>query len=139
MDNQNGPDRRGVLGGLAGAALTAAYASSAKASNRLLIIEWNQHMFSQNMVKFPYHPKAAYKPDPAKNPADALIAYQKRLTEEGIDRAVIVQPEPYGDDHTLILDCLHRPSPDQYKGTSLFYPKALLHSVENTVKQFGRI
>jgi len=25
--------------------------------------------------------------------------------EAGIDKAMFVQPEPYGDDHTLVLDC----------------------------------
>jgi predicted TIM-barrel fold metal-dependent hydrolase len=45
------------------------------------------------------------------------------MKEFGIDRAVIVQPEPYGDDHRLVLDCLARTPPSQMKGTSLFYTK----------------
>ena len=125
MDNEQQPDRRGVLGTLTAAGLATAFGAGAKAADRgaVPVIEWNQHMFSQNMTKFPYHPKAAYKPDPAQNPPDPLIAYQKRLKDEGIDRAMFVQPEPYGDDHSLVLDCLNRTSPDQFKGTSLFYPK----------------
>jgi predicted TIM-barrel fold metal-dependent hydrolase len=113
-------DRRTVIGG----ALAAAGAVNvAQAQGKVLVIEWNQHMFSSNVQKFPYHPKAAYKPDPAKNPADPLAVYQKHMADEGIDRALFVQPEPYGDDHRLVLDCLHRTSPDKFKGTSLFYPK----------------
>ncbi len=44
------------------------------------------------------------------------------MAREGIDRAVLVQPEPYGDDHRLVLDCLKR-APDRLWGTSLFYPR----------------
>ncbi len=35
---------------------------------------------------------------------------------------MIVHPEPYGDDHSLIVDCLRR-EPERLRGTSLFYPK----------------
>jgi predicted TIM-barrel fold metal-dependent hydrolase len=44
------------------------------------------------------------------------------MAQEGIDRAVIVQPEPYGDDHRLVLECLEQ-QPDRLWGTSLFYPR----------------
>jgi predicted TIM-barrel fold metal-dependent hydrolase len=36
--------------------------------------------------------------------------------------AILVQPEPYGDDHRLVLDCLQR-EPQRLWGTSLFYPR----------------
>lgn len=87
-----------------------------------LIIEWNAHIFSPDVERYPWHPKATYQPDVSKQPADPLAAYLERLDEEGIDRAVIVHPEPYGDDHSLMLDCLQR-EPERLKGTSLFYPK----------------
>ena len=86
------------------------------------VIEWNAHIFSPDVARYPVHPKAVYKPDMSKHPADPLGAYLKRLDTEGIDRAVIVHPEPYGDDHRLVLDCLQR-EPKRLKGTSLFYPK----------------
>ena len=44
------------------------------------------------------------------------------MDDEGIERAVLVHPEPYGDDHRLILECLER-EPRRFLGTSLFYPK----------------
>ena len=44
------------------------------------------------------------------------------MTEEGIDRAVLIHPEPYGDDHRLALDCVAR-RPDLFKTTALLYPK----------------
>jgi L-fuconolactonase len=65
---------------------------------------------------------AAYQPDVSRQPADPLGAYLHRMESEGIDRAVIVHPEPYGDDHRLILECLER-EPHRLKGTTLFYPK----------------
>ena len=86
------------------------------------VIEWNAHIFSPDVQRYPFHPQAAYQPDVSAQPADPLAAYLKHLDREGVDRAVIVHPEPYGDDHALILDCLKR-EPDRLRGTSLFYPK----------------
>jgi len=120
MDQHN---RRDALGLLSGAAALGAGLASAQADAANPVIEWNYHLFSSNVAKFPYHPQAAYKPDPAKSPADPLAEYQKRLKAEGIDKALFVQPEPYGDDHALVLDSLARSSPAQFKATSLFYPK----------------
>ncbi|MCB0685533.1 MAG: amidohydrolase family protein [Saprospiraceae bacterium] len=87
-----------------------------------VIIEWNAHIFSPDLKKYPFHPQATYQPDVSKQAADPLAAYFDRMKEEGIDRAVIVHPEPYGDDHSLILDCLKRDR-NRLRGTSLFYPK----------------
>ncbi len=86
------------------------------------IIEWNAHIFSPDTKKFPFHPQANYQPDVSQQPDDPLAAYMERLDEEGIDKAVIVHPEPYGDDHSLMLACLKR-EPNRLRGTSLFYPK----------------
>lgn len=86
------------------------------------VIEWNAHIFSPDTGTFPFHPKASYQPDVSKQPREPLGAYLQRLDEEGIDLAVIVHPEPYGDDHSLVLDCLKK-EPNRLRGTSLFYPK----------------
>lgn len=86
-----------------------------------MIVEWNAHMFSSDETKYPFHPWAAYKPKPEMRLEDPLGDYLERMKTEGIDRAVLVHPEPYGDDHSLVLDCLQR-EPDIFKITSLFYP-----------------
>lgn len=86
-----------------------------------MIIEWNAHMFSRDTATYPFHPRAAYTPDPARLSADPLGDYLNRMDALGIDRAVLVHPEPYGDDHRLVLDCLRR-EPDRLLGTALFYP-----------------
>jgi len=95
---------------------------STKQQTQEPVIEWNAHIFSPDVEKYPLHPKATYHPDMSKHPKDPLAVYLGRLEKEGIDRAVIVHPEPYGDDHSLVLDCLQR-EPERLKGTSLFYPK----------------
>jgi predicted TIM-barrel fold metal-dependent hydrolase len=87
-----------------------------------VIVEWNAHMFSSDVGRYPFHPQAAYTPDAARFDTDPLAAYLRRMDEVGIDHAVLVHPEPYGDDHRLVLDCLQR-EPDRLRGTSLFYPK----------------
>lgn len=87
-----------------------------------MIVEWNAHMFSSDIRRYPFYAHAPYTPAPESLLADPLAAYQQRMTEVGIDRAVLVQPEPYGDDHRLVLDCLRR-EPVRLKATCLFLPK----------------
>lgn len=116
-------DRRASLALMAGTALVAAGGHAAAQQRAPLMIEWNQHMFSRDVGRFPFSPKAPYAPNPEKLPPDPLPPYLDRLSSLGVARAVFVQPEPYGDDHRLILDCLARTPADRFKGTSLFYPK----------------
>ena len=87
-----------------------------------MIIEWNAHMFSSDTVRFPFHPQATYVPPADNRQDDPLASYMVHLAEMGIDKAVLVQPEPYGDNHALVLRCLKR-EPERFWGTSLFYPK----------------
>lgn len=86
-----------------------------------MIIEWNKHIFHPDQDRYPFHPQAAYKPKPP-DTDDPLADYMAAMAAEGIDRAVLVHPEPYGDDHRLILECLDR-EPERFLGTSLFYPR----------------
>jgi len=87
-----------------------------------MIIEWNAHMFSRDTTRYPFHPQAAYTPPADSLAADPLADYRQHMVQTGIDRAVLVHPEPYGDDHRLVLDCLQR-EPDRLRATALFYPK----------------
>lgn len=104
-----------------GLASSKGWAQMAAPAN-MNVIEWNAHIFSPDTSKYPFHPQATYTPDVSGRPADPLAAYLQGLDERGIDRAVIVHPEPYGDDHRLIVDCLNQ-EPQRLRGTSLFYPK----------------
>src|SRR5258705_1255431 len=112
-------NRRDVMALMGAAALAGGPAHAADTP----VIEWNMHMFSANVAKFPFHPNAVYKPDASKLPADPLPPYEAHMKEFGIDKAMFVQPEPYGDDHSLVLDCLRRAASGKFKATSLFYPK----------------
>ena len=90
-----------------------------------MIIEWNTHLFSADTRRYPFHPRAAYTPDATRLSPDPLADYTARLDALGIDRAVLVHPEPYGDDHRLVLDSLRRGNPlgaARLRGTALFYP-----------------
>ena len=86
-----------------------------------MIIEWNAHLFSRNQDRYPFHPRASYIPDASRLLDDPLADYLARMKRDGIDRAVLVHPEPYGDDHRLVLDALQR-EPDRFFGTCLLYP-----------------
>src|SRR5947209_1788506 len=87
-----------------------------------MIVEWNEHMFSADRARYPVYAQAAYLPPDERFVPDPLSVYQERMRREGIDRAVLVQPEPYGDDHRLVLDCLARDR-ERLRASSLFLPK----------------
>lgn len=87
-----------------------------------MIVEWNEHMFSADRARYPFFAQAAYTPSDAMMKPDPLAVYQERMRREGIDRAVLVQPEPYGDDHRLVLDCLARDR-KRLRATAFFLPK----------------
>ena len=87
-----------------------------------MVIEWNTHIFSPDLQRYPFHERASYTPDVSIQSADPLGAYLAQMEQYGVDRAVLVHPEPYGDDHRLVLDCLEQEK-ERVKGTCLFYPK----------------
>ena len=87
-----------------------------------MIIEWNHHLFHADTSRYPFHPKAAYRPDASRFPSDPLADYLAHMDAHAIDRAILVHPEPYGDDHRLVLESLER-EPERFLGTSLFYPE----------------
>ena len=84
-----------------------------------MIIEWNNHMFNGDQERFPLHPDSPYTPGFPEG--DPLDIYMEHMDQEGIDRAVLVQPAPYWDDHRLIQNCLER-EPERFKGVCLFRP-----------------
>ena len=119
-------DRRDLMVRMGAAALATGAATTASTTAWAAttpVIEWNQHMFCSDTARFPFSPRGTYKPEPSRLSADPVADYQARMKAVGIDRALFVHPEPYGDDHTLVLDCLARTSPSQFKATSMFFPK----------------
>jgi predicted TIM-barrel fold metal-dependent hydrolase len=82
-----------------------------------MIIDTHVHLFAPDEVRFPYHPKAPYRPaHPA--PVEEFLSC---MDAAGIDAAVLVHPAPYQDDHRYVLHCLDQ-APERLRGTCLFDP-----------------
>jgi len=82
-----------------------------------VLIESHIHMFSDDLTRFPIN-KLSYKPNPA-----PVEAYVKFALEAQIDHTVMVQPEPYQDDHSYLEYCFTKePSKGFFKATCLFDP-----------------
>lgn len=83
-----------------------------------MVIEWNTHIFSPDLQRYPFHSRAAYRPDLSQKSVDPLQDYLDHMEQEGIDRAVLVYLEPYGDDHQLIVACLEQEK-ERFRGACL--------------------
>jgi len=86
-----------------------------------MLIDWNHHLFSGDQTRYPLHPRATYTPRGTMVANDPIGDYLAAMEREGIERAVLVQPEPYGDDHRLVREALAA-HPDRFRAASLFYP-----------------
>jgi predicted TIM-barrel fold metal-dependent hydrolase len=84
-----------------------------------VLIEAHCHLFSADPHRFPYSLRnSVYKPQ-----TYPLEEFVKFAQEAMIDHAVIVQPEPYQDDHRYLEYCFHHePTKGFFKGTCLFDP-----------------
>ena len=86
-----------------------------------MVIEWIHHLFSSDIARYPFCAQAAYVPGLAMRHTDPLAAYLDDMRRSGIDCAVLVQPEPYGDDHSLVLDALQR-EPERFRAVAHMLP-----------------
>lgn len=68
-----------------------------------MVIEWSEHLFSFWRDWYPFSPQAPYLPETGSLSRYPVQEYLRSLDERQIDQAIIIQPEPYGDDHRLIL------------------------------------
>jgi predicted TIM-barrel fold metal-dependent hydrolase len=107
--------RRDMLTGLA-AAIPALAIERPKGP----IVDSHVHLFAADLKRFPLAPNAPYKPTPL-----PVEEYVKFATSVGIDRAVIVHPEPYQDDYRYLEYAFTKePRPFFFKGICLFDPTA---------------
>ena len=84
------------------------------------LVDTHVHLFAADQKRFPFAPNEPYKPEPL--PVEQYVRFALSV---GIDHAVLVQPEPYQDDHRYLEYCFaHEPSPKFFKGTCLFDPIA---------------
>ncbi|MEE2685568.1 MAG: amidohydrolase family protein [Planctomycetota bacterium] len=81
------------------------------------IVDTHLHCFSGNTdPRFPYHPRAPYRPEEAATP-QWLLKCMRRASVHG---AVVVHPEPYQDDHRYLEYCLAQDR-KRLRGTCLFF------------------
>lgn len=107
--------RRTFLQATAAALATASSASAAKLLPPL--IDTHVHCFAGlDDSRFPYHANGPYKPAETATPENLLQA----MDHAGIDRAVIVHPEPYQDDHRYLEHVL-TVGGKRLKGTALVF------------------
>ena len=84
------------------------------------VVDSHVHLFAADQRRFPFAANAPYRPAPL--PVEEYVAFAK---EVGIDRAVIVHPEPYQDDYRYLEYAFSKePSPLFFKGVCLFDPIA---------------
>lgn len=82
-----------------------------------MIIDTHTHVWVNDPEKYPWQPVGGYIPE--KNaPATSLI---KVLDEAGVDRAVLVQPTPYGWDNAYMLAAA-REYPERFRTVCLVDP-----------------
>ncbi|WP_437201115.1 amidohydrolase family protein [Planctomicrobium sp. SH664] len=90
-------------------------ASAAHDSTRR--IDTHVHCFAgPEAPEFPYHPRAHYRPEAAATPEQLLSC----MRAAHVNYAVVVHPEPYGDDHRYLEYCLEA-GKGRLKGTLLLF------------------
>src|SRR5262245_1008097 len=99
------------------AAAAAAPLAAARAAARAPVVDAHLHCFAgKDDARFPYHARAPYRPDAPATPEHLL----KCMDGAGVDYAIVVHPEPYGDDHRYLEHCL-TVGGKRLKGTCLFF------------------
>ncbi len=115
MNHTGHPTRRQVL-----ASLLATAPAWAVDRPKGPIVETHVHLFSADTKRFPFAPDSPYKAEPL--PVEEYVRF---AVSAGIDRAVIVSPEPYQDDYRYLEYCFTKePSPGFFKGICLLDPTA---------------
>lgn len=81
------------------------------------VVDTHLHCFAgKDSATFPYHANAPYRPEAPATP-ERLI---ELMSGAGVDRAIVVHPEPYQDDHRYLEHCLEV-GKGKLKGTCLFF------------------
>jgi predicted TIM-barrel fold metal-dependent hydrolase len=108
--------RRGFLAGTATTVLAGCAPALAEASP-MPVIDTHVHCFAgTGDARFPYHPNAPYIPTEIHTPEHQL----RCMEGAGVNYAIIVQPEPYQDDHLYLEHCL-AVGQARLKGVCLFF------------------
>ena len=103
----------------AGAAVAVGLAGTSRSAERRgeVLVDTHLHCFAGSKdARFPYHPRAPYRPDEAATPQHLL----KCMDGAGVKYAIVVHPEPYQDDHRYLEHCLNV-GRGRLKGTLLLF------------------
>ncbi|MCB2202618.1 amidohydrolase family protein [bacterium] len=80
-------------------------------------IDSHLHLWVNDPEKYPWQPIGGYVPE-----EDASLArYLTMMENNGVDRAVLVQPTPYGWDNRYVLDC-KATDPEKFRAVVLVDP-----------------
>jgi len=91
--------------------------STSQAKNTSMIIDTHVHCFAApDDKRFPAHPRGPYRPTTHATPEHLLAC----MDGAGVDRAIIVHPEPYQDDNRYLEHSLALGT-GRFKGTCLFF------------------
>jgi predicted TIM-barrel fold metal-dependent hydrolase len=102
---------------LAGSAALAAGCATPRTPDATPVVDTHLHCFAgADDARFPYHADGPYRPAEAATPEHLL----RVMDEAGIDRAIVVHPEPYQDDHRYLEHCL-AVGGKRLKGTCLYF------------------
>jgi predicted TIM-barrel fold metal-dependent hydrolase len=118
------------------AATQSGLASSvpAMASQQVPRIDCHLHCFAGDQdERFPYHRLAPYCPPDATTPEHLLAC----MDGAGVEKAIVVHPEPYQDDHRYLEHCL-RIGGDRLRGTALFFAESP-RATERLAELAGRV
>jgi predicted TIM-barrel fold metal-dependent hydrolase len=111
--------RRDLLGQAAAVSLLEASGASLGAGpqRRVPVVDTHLHCFAGgNDNRFPYHARAPYRPEGIASPEHLL----RCMEGAGVDHAIVVNPEPYQDDHRYLEYCLGV-GKGKLKGTALVF------------------
>ncbi len=99
--------------------LASLCANSTSAANQIVpavVVDTHLHCFGGQDARFPYHPRAPYRPEAKATPQHLLQC----MDDADVDFAVVVHPEPYQDDHRYLEYCLEVGG-TRLKGTCLCF------------------
>lgn len=105
-------DRRAFL-----ASLPLLSVLKSSAAQTTPIVDTHLHCFAgAKDARFPYHKDAPYQPAESATPEHLLQC----MADANVDRAIVVHPEPYQDDHRYLEHCL-TVGRGRLQGTCLFF------------------
>jgi len=94
-----------------------------------MIIDAHLHVWSQNINKYPWQPIGGYIPEQSAS----FEEYIQQMDAASIEKAVLVQPTPYGWDNSYLLDVC-RGKKDRFKAVVLVDP-----SLKNSNDELARL